>query len=34
MTMITGKTFDEERALYAAQDIVIKEEPYTGSRIL
>ncbi len=30
MTMITGKTFDEERALYGQQDIVVKNCNFDG----
>lgn len=30
MTMITNKTFDEERALYAAQDILVKDCAFDG----
>jgi len=31
MTTITNKTFDEERALYAAQDILVKDCDFDGS---
>ena len=31
MTTITNKTFDEERALYAAQDVLVKDCAFDGS---